>query len=264
MVSFNESLLFDKAFYRADIQASIAYAKALTCCGLLTADELFSINAGLQSIKKEWDNKTFVIQREVDIHTANERRHGELISPETAGKLHTGRSRNEQIATAMRIWLCEQLAQFKDTICDILEVSAGRAEQEIDTLMTGYTHMQRAQPIRFSHWLLSHATYLLADLQRLEGDTERVNCCPLGVGSLSGNLFALDREFLARELGFTTIHPNSMTAVGDFVVETLQWASLVVAHLSRLSEDLIIYSTAEFGFVKVADATSTNGRRARD
>ncbi|EWG42206.1 argininosuccinate lyase [Fusarium verticillioides 7600] len=133
------------------------------------------------------------------------------------------------------------------------------AKTEIDVLMPGYTHFQRAQPVRFSHWLLSHATYLMGDLQRLHGVRERTNCCPLGVGALSGNPFGIDRTFLTKDLGFSSAHPNSLAAVGDrdFVAEILQWSSLLMVHLSRLSEDLIIYSTAEFSFVRVADAYST-------
>lgn len=261
MVTFNESLPFDKVLYKADIQASIVYAKALLLHKLLTPDECSKIIYGLQSVQKEWEDGTFKIHPAVDedIHTANERRLGELIGQETGGKLHTGRSRNEQIATDLRIWLREELSELQKIMYSFLEVSAQRAEQDIDALMPGYTHLQRAQPVRFSHWVLSHATYILSDLQRLEGIIERVNTCTLGVGALSGNPFALNRDFLAKELGFSTVHPNSLAAVADrdFIVETLQWASLVMAHLSRLSEDLIIYSTAEFGFVRISDAYST-------
>ena len=261
MVIFNESLPFDKIFHKADIEASIVYARALTRRKLLSEQECAKIVEGLQIVEEEWHNATFAIRPTVDedIHTANERRLSELVGAEVAGKLHTGRSRNEQIATAMRIWLREQLAELKEIMCAILETCAARAEAEIDALMPGYTHLQRAQPVRFSHWLLSHATYLLADVQRLDGLASRVNSCPLGVGALSGNPFALDRTFLAEELGFKSVHPNSMAAVADrdFVLEALQWASLMMAHLSRLSEDLILYSTAEFGFVRIADAYST-------
>ena len=261
MVRFNESLPFDKAFYKADIQGSIAYANGIHARGLLNDDELSKIQSGLKSVEKEWESGSFVIHPAVDedIHTANERRLSELIGKTVAGKLHTGRSRNEQIATDMRIWLREELQVLHDVIKDILHVCAARAEQQIDILMPGYTHFQRAQPVRFSHWLLSHATYLLGDLQRLEGVVARTNSCPLGAGALAGNAFAVDRVMMAKELEFASVHPNSLAAVGDrdFVVETLQWASLVMVHLSRLSEDIIVYSTAEFGFMQVADAYST-------
>jgi len=261
MVIFNESLPFDKALHKADIEGSITFAKALFQLNLLSQDELNSIISGLQAVEKEWEEGTFVIKPNVDedIHTANERRLAELIGSSIAGKLHTGRSRNEQIATDMRIWVREQLAGLSIVMKEVLRTCASRAKSEIDVLMPGYTHFQRAQPIRFSHWLLSHATYIIGDLQRLEGIKERVNCCPLGVGALAGNPFGIDRNFLAKDLGFSSIHPNSLAAVADrdFVAEVLQWSSLLMVHLSRLSEDLIIYSTAEFGFVRVADAYST-------
>ena len=261
MVAFNESLPFDKVLYKADIDASIAYAKALGQRGLINADEQSELVDGLRQVADEWRNDRFVIKPglDEDIHTANERRLGELIGVGVAGKLHTGRSRNEQIATDLRLWLRERLADLHAVLRSVLATCAQRAEVEVDALMPGYTHLQRAQPVRFSHWLLSHATYLLGDLQRLDELTKRVNTCTLGVGALSGNPFALDRELMAKELGFETIHPNSLAAVADrdFVVETIQWAALLMAHLSRLSEDLILYSTAEFGFVRVADAYST-------
>ncbi|KAG5763858.1 hypothetical protein H9Q69_012864 [Fusarium xylarioides] len=261
MVIFNESLPFDKALYEADIRGSITFAKALRQLDLLTDQELGEITTGLEAVKKEWSDGNFIIHpaADEDIHTANERRLAELIGSTIAGKLHTGRSRNEQIATDLRLWVRAQLDDLSEQLRAALSVCAARAKVEIDVLMPGYTHFQRAQPIRFSHWLLSHATYLMGDLQRLHGVRERTNCCPLGVGALAGNPFGIDRTFLTNDLDFSSVHPNSLAAVGDrdFVAEILQWSSLLMVHLSRLSEDLIIYSTAEFSFVRVADAYST-------
>ncbi|KLP20825.1 hypothetical protein CEK26_004653 [Fusarium fujikuroi] len=261
MVAFNESLPFDKALHEADIRGSITFAKALRQLDLLTGDELSEITRGLEAVEKEWADGKFVIHPAVDedIHTANERRLAELIGPAIAGKLHTGRSRNEQIATDMRLWVRTQLDDLSEQLRTALAVCAARAKAEIDIIMPGYTHLQRAQPVRFSHWLLSHATYLMGDLQRLHGVRERTNCCPLGVGALAGNPFGIDRTFLTKDLGFSSVHPNSLAAVADrdFVAEILQWSSLLMVHLSRLSEDLIIYSTAEFGFIRVADEYST-------
>jgi argininosuccinate lyase len=260
MFKFNESLSFDKVLYKADIQGSISFARALQKLDILTADELSQIENGLRAVQKEWEDGTFVIdvKADEDIHTANERRLSELIG-DVAGKLHTGRSRNEQVVTDMRLWAREQLDGIAVCIKDVLKVCAHVAKANIDILMPGYTHLQRAQPVRFSHWLLSYATFLMSDLQRLEGVRERVNTSPLGVGALAGNPFGIDREFLAKDLGFTSIYPNSLAAVSDrdFVIDILQWSSLLMAHLSRLSEDLILFSTAEFGFVQVADAYST-------
>lgn len=260
MVKFNESLPFDKAFFRVDIQGSITYARGLHKLSILSADELAQIEEGLRTVEREWEEDKFVIKPAVDedIHTANERRLGELIGA-AAGKLHTGRSRNDQVATDMRLWAKAQLVELRAIVKTLLAVCAERARRDIDVVMPGYTHLQRAQPVRFSHWLLCYATFLVGDLQRLEGIQERVDACPLGSGALAGNPFGIDREFLAKDLGFASVHPNSIAAVSDrdFVAEILQWASLLMVHLSRLSEDLILYSAAEFGFVQVADAYST-------
>ncbi|KAK4223364.1 L-Aspartase-like protein [Podospora fimiseda] len=260
MFQFNESLSFDKVLYKADIQGSITYAKALHKLNILSADELNQIVTGLQQVLKEWESGEFKIdvKSDEDIHTANERRLGEIIGA-AAGKLHTGRSRNEQVGVDMRLWAGEQLEQLAAILKDVLSTTAAKAKDTLPVLMPGYTHLQRAQPVRFSHWLLSHATFLIGDLNRLKGVQERVSSCPLGVGALAGNPFGIDREFMAKDLGFVSVHPNSLCAVADrdFVVDILQWASLLMAHLSRLSEDLILFSTAEFGFVQVADAYST-------
>ncbi|KAJ4007216.1 argininosuccinate lyase [Fusarium irregulare] len=261
MVVFNESLPVDKVLYEADIQGSITFARALQQLNLLTEEELGEITTGLKAVEKEWADGKFVIHPAVDedIHTANERRLAELIGPAIAGKLHTGRSRNEQIATDMRLWARAQLDDLSEQLHAALAVCAARAKAEIDVLMPGYTHFQRAQPVRFSHWLLSHAIYLMNDLVRLGGIRERTNYCPLGVGALAGNPFGIDRAFLTKDLDFSSTHLNSLAAVADrdFVAEILQWSSLLMVHLSRLSEDLIIYSTAEFGFIRVADSYST-------
>lgn len=260
MFQFNESLSFDRVLYKADIHGSITYAKALHKLNILSDEELGEIVNGLQQVEKEWAEGKFVIdvKSDEDIHTANERRLGEIIG-KAAGKLHTGRSRNEQVGVDMRLWAGEQLDQLAAILKDVLATTAAQAKEYLPVLMPGYTHLQRAQPVRFSHWLLSHATFLIGDLNRLKGVQERTSACPLGVGALAGNPFGIDREFMAKDLGFASVHPNSLACVADrdFVVDILQWASLLMAHLSRLSEDLILFSTAEFGFVQVADAYST-------
>ncbi|EIN07474.1 argininosuccinate lyase [Punctularia strigosozonata HHB-11173 SS5] len=259
MHEFNQSLKYDKRMYAADINGSIAYAKALAKVGILTEDENEKIADGLRAVGKEWENGTFQIQADdEDIHTANERRLSELIGP-LGGKLHTGRSRNDQVATDMRLWLLEQIESIERGLKDFLRVLVERADKEKDYLLPGYTHLQRGQPIRWSHLLLSHAFSFKADLQRLQQLTPRVSVLPLGSGGLAGNPFAVDREFLREELGFDSVAENSMYGVGDrdFIVEFMMWASLTMTHVSRLAEDLIIYSTAEFGFVTLSDAYST-------
>jgi argininosuccinate lyase len=198
-------------------------------------------------------------KRIIDIHTANERRLGEIIGTNVAGKLHTGRSRNDQVATDMRLWLRDELDLIEEYLIDLLKVIAQRAEQDIDYIMPSYTHLQRAQPVRWSHWLLSYATAFQSDLERLRFTKKNVNKLPLGCGAVAGNAFGIDRVQLAKELGFDGLIMNSMSAVGDrdFVVEVLQCASSVASHLSRWSEDLIIYSSSEFGYIRLADAYTT-------
>ncbi|KAF2770150.1 argininosuccinate lyase [Teratosphaeria nubilosa] len=261
MTQYNESIYFDRAFYSQDIRGSIAYARANTRTGILTQAEFDKIEAGFKQILSEWEQGTFKIVPGVDedIHTANERRLGEVIGKEVAGKLHTGRSRNDQVATDMRLWLRDQLAQLEAFLVDFLKVIAARAEKEIEAVMPGYTHLQRAQPIRWSHWMLMYGSFFTSDLQRLRELKARVNRSPLGCGALAGNPFGVDRDAIAQELGFEGLIMNSLAGVGDrdFVVETLQWGSMLMMHMSRWAEDLIIYSSAEFGFVKLADAYST-------
>ena len=228
--------------------------------GILTPQEFAEIERGFQQIAEEWRTDSFVAkENDEDIHTANERRLGEIIGKEIGGKLHTGRSRNEQVATDMRLWLRDELRVLDSQLCDLIKVSVARAEKEIDYLMPGYTHLQKAQPVRWSHWMLSHATAFASELQRLREVIRRVNRSPLGCGALAGNPFQIDRQAMAKELGFDDLLYNSMNTVGDrdFAMETMQWGSSFMLKISRWAEDLIIYSSLEFGFVRLSDAYST-------
>ncbi|WPK23185.1 hypothetical protein PUMCH_000413 [Australozyma saopauloensis] len=257
---YNASLPYDKIMFDADLTGTKVYTQGLNKLQLITDDELAKIHEGLEEIRKEWQNGTFVEKPgDEDIHTANERRLGEIIGKHIAGKVHTGRSRNDQVATDMRIFVRETLTKLLDFLATFIGSIIKRAESEIDVLMPGYTHLQRAQPIRWAHWLSSYATYFTEDYKRLQQILERVNQSPLGAGALAGHPYGIDREFLAAGLGFNDVIGNSLTAVSDrdFVVETLFWSSLFMNHISRFSEDLIIYSTAEFGFIQLADAYST-------
>ncbi|ORX99646.1 argininosuccinate lyase [Basidiobolus meristosporus CBS 931.73] len=259
MEKFNASIHFDKLMYAADIQGSQAYAKALALTGIITQEESEQLVQGLAQVRKEWEDGTFAIQAgDEDIHTANERRLGEIVGS-VAGKLHTGRSRNDQVATDMRLWLREEARALLQHLKELIQVAVERAVSDIDVVMPGYTHLQRAQPIRWSHWIMSYAWGWHADAQRLEQLIERINLLPLGSGALAGNPFNVDREFLAKELGFAGVIPNSLYGVSDrdFVAEFLFWASMTMIHISRFAEDLIIYSSGEFGFVTLADAYST-------
>ncbi|KZT60470.1 argininosuccinate lyase [Calocera cornea HHB12733] len=259
MHEFNQSLKYDKRMYAVDIKGSIAYAKANCQKGILTKDEEAKMVAGLNAVLKEWEEGKFVIEADdEDIHTANERRLSELIGP-LGGKLHTGRSRNDQVATDMRMWLLDEVQNIEEALKDFLRVLTERADKEVSVLMPGYTHLQRGQPIRWSHFLCYHAFSFASDLDRLRQLIPRISVLPLGSGALAGNPFSIDREFLRSELGFASIAENSMWGVADrdFIVEFMMWASLCMTHMSRFAEDLIIYSTAEFGFVTLSDAYST-------
>ncbi|QLG72105.1 hypothetical protein HG535_0C04590 [Zygotorulaspora mrakii] len=258
---YNASLPYDYKMYKADLEGTRVYTAGLQKLGLLTEDELSKIHQGLEEIKQEWDEDKFVRHADdEDIHTANERRLGELIGRNIAGKVHTGRSRNDQCVTDLRIY-CRDIVNDKllPFMKDLINVMILRAEKEIDILMPGYTHLQRAQPIRWSHWLSSYATYFTQDLQRLRQIVERLNQSPLGAGALAGHPYGINREYLAKELGFAGVIGNSLVAVSDrdFIVELMSWSTLFMNHISRFAEDMIIYSTAEFGFIKLSDAYST-------
>ncbi|KAF8744773.1 argininosuccinate lyase, partial [Rhizoctonia solani] len=259
MWEFNQSLKYDKRMRGADIQGSIAYTKALRLQGVYTEEEEAIMIKGLQAVDQEWESGKFEIKpTDEDIHTANERRLSEIVGP-VGGKLHTGRSRNDQCATDLRLWLLAEIKDVESALKGLIRVMVERADSEKDILMPGYTHLQRGQPIRWSHLLLSHAFSFISDLQRLRELVPRVSVLPLGSGALAGNPFGVDREFLAKELGFQSIAENSLWGVSDrdYIVEFMMWASLTMTHASRMAEDLIIYSTAEFGFIQLSDAYST-------
>ncbi|XP_061818928.1 argininosuccinate lyase [Nerophis lumbriciformis] len=259
MERFNASIAYDQRMWDADVRGSQAYVKALEKAKLVTTDEKTQILQGLDQISEEWTKGVFVIKADdEDIHTANERRLKELIGA-AAGKLHTGRSRNDQVVTDMRLWLRDAIATLTDSALQLISTMVERAAAEMDVLFPGYTHMQRAQPIRWSHWILSHAVAVRRDVERLQEIKRRVNVLPLGSGAIAGTPFDIDRELLRRELAFDDISLNSMdaTAQRDFVVEFLFWASLCLTHLSKMAEDLLLYSTKEFSFVTLSDAYST-------
>ena len=259
MEQFQASISFDRRLWQADLRGSQAYARALSRAGILTAAEADQLVDGLKQVAAEWAAGAFVIRPgDEDIHTANERRLTELVGV-AGGKLHTGRSRNDQIATDIRLWLRDEIATLDGYLRHLISVTVERAADEIDLLMPGYTHLQPAQPVRWSHWLLAHAWAWQRDAARLADLAVRVNQMPLGNGALAGNPFPIDRAALAADLGFAGVTPNSLDGVSDrdFIAEFLFWAGLTMVHLSRLSEDLVIYSSHEFGFVTLADAYST-------
>eukprot|EP00163_Fabomonas_tropica_P001636 TRINITY_DN11207_c0_g1_i1.p1 TRINITY_DN11207_c0_g1~~TRINITY_DN11207_c0_g1_i1.p1 ORF type:complete len:478 (-),score=131.17 TRINITY_DN11207_c0_g1_i1:70-1503(-) len=262
MERFNASIGYDKTMWQADIRGSQTYARGLAKCGIISVDESEQLIAGLDRVATEWADGSFkIVSSDEDIHTANERRLTELIGPEVAGKLHTGRSRNDQVATDVRLWLSGQVQTVKGYMRQLIASAVKRADEHMDLIMPGYTHLQPAQPIRFSHWVLSHAWAWHRDYQRLDDLNRRVRQLPLGSGALAGNPFGVDRHFLAEDLGFgaANVTMNSLDSVSDrdFIIEFLFFASLCGIHLSRWAEDLIIYSSKEFGYVSIADAYST-------
>ncbi len=259
MERFNRSFDFDWRLYGADIQGSVAYAKALARAGIITAEERDLLIEGLSRVRAEFECGTFQpAPGDEDIHTGVERRLQELIGP-VAGKLHTGRSRNDQVVTDIRLYLMEHLDRLDGLLTDLQEAIVEQAEAHLDLLMPGYTHLQRAQPVRFSHWLLSTFWMFQRDWERLRDARHRMAVCPLGSGALAGHSLGIDREFLARELGFRAISENSIDGVSDrdFILEVLSGGAILGIHLSRLAEDLILYASAEFGFVELSEAYST-------
>ncbi len=256
---FNASLGFDYRLYQYDIQGSIAHAKMLAECDIISEAEKDKIVAGLQEILVEIEAGEFEFKQELeDIHMNIEHNLTEKIGS-VGGKLHTARSRNDQVALDVRLYVKDQIEQLTDLITQLEAVLLELAEENIDFIMPGYTHLQRAQPIRLSHHLLAYQQKLSRDKERLKDCYQRVDVLPLGSGALAGTKFNIDREFVAEELGFSQVSYNSLDGVSDrdFVIEFLAAASTIMMHLSRLSEELILWATKEFDFIEIADAFCT-------
>ena len=259
MRHFSDSFAFDRRLYAADIKGSMAYARALAAAGLISVGERDSVVAGLDQVQKEFDAGTFESKPDdEDIHTAVERRLMELIGA-PAGKLHMGRSRNDQVSTDLRLYLLDEAGDLGHVLAELQQATVDQAEARVSVIMPGYTHMQQAQPLLFSHWVMSFFWKLQRDRERLGELMRRTSVMPLGAGALAGNPFDIARQVLAAELGFAAITENSLDAVSDrdFVVEFLAWAALLQVHLSGMAEDLIVWSSHEFGFVQLDEAYST-------
>jgi argininosuccinate lyase len=259
MWELNASIGFDIRLAEQDLRGSLAWAAAIRAAGVLTDEEHAQISDGLQSILAEFQSGKFSVKpSDEDIHTAVERRLGEIIGP-LAGKLHTGRSRNDQVATDFRLWLLDHLVYLDTALSDLQSVLLSRAEADMDLIMPGYTHLQRAQPILLSHWWLSHFWPLDRDRERLAALKTRVAVLPLGCGALAGVPFDVDRVALAESLGFVAPAPNSLDAVSDrdFAAEFLFVTALIGTHLSKLAENIVLFTCSEFGFFELDDAYST-------
>lgn len=264
VAQFTESISFDRRLWRQDIAGSLAHATMLREVGLLTRPELRAIINGLEVIAKEIRAGKFQWRAELeDVHMNIE---AALTRRTPAGaKLHTGRSRNDQVALDMRLWLREQIVGLQEELRGLQRALIGLGERESEVVIPGYTHMQRAQPVYLAHHLLAYVEMLERDYQRQAECLARVNVCPLGSGALAGSTLPLDRELVAELLGFVDdqgrpqVTQNSMDAVSDrdFAVEFCASAALLAVHLSRLAEDLVLWSSSEFNFIRIADAYTT-------
>jgi argininosuccinate lyase len=257
--AFTASLPFDRRLYRHDIRGSIAHARMLAQVGLLRRAEAAKITAGLRTIEREIESGRFRFElADEDIHLAVERRLTELAGA-PGQKLHTARSRNDQVALDLRLYLRDELGEIIALIGRLRRVLAEIAERHLETLMPGYTHLQRAQPITLAHHLAAYIEMLARDRERFSQAMERASVMPLGAGALAGTTLPIDRKAVARELGFKRISENSLDAVSDrdFVVDFLSAAALTAVHLSRMAEEIILWSSAEFGFVILPDEFST-------
>jgi argininosuccinate lyase len=257
---YSESVSFDWRLYRHDIAGSIAHTAALARARIITTDERQQIEDELRLIEKEIESGTFKWDRSLeDVHMNIEAALTKRIG--TAGaKLHTARSRNDQIALDLRLYVKAEIAEVSDRLRRLQTALLDVAERYVDVVMPGYTHLQRAQPITFSHYLLGQVEAFWRDADRLRDCLARTDVLPLGSGALAGSTIVLDRERIARDLGFSSVSKNSVDAVGDrdFACEFLFCLAMIGLHLSRLSEDLIIWSTTEFGFLEFSDSFSTH------
>src|SRR5262245_47069672 len=257
--AFTVSVDVDRRLYAYDIQGSIAHCKTLEKARVLTATETRTIVKGLEAVKAELDRKRFrFTPQDEDIHMAIERRLTELIGP-VGGKLHTGRSRNDQVALDIRLYLRDHLSRLLEQLGELQLVLVAKAKANRTVVMPGYTHLQRAQPVLFAHHLLAYVDMLERDKGRLSDARNRLNVMPLGSGALAGTNYPLDRRYTASLLDFPAVTTNSLDAVSDrdFMIETAADLSIVMMHLSRLSEELIVWASQEFQFVDLPDAFCT-------
>ncbi|MBI2831125.1 MAG: argininosuccinate lyase [Chloroflexi bacterium] len=259
VAQYTASVPYDARLYRQDIAGSIAHARMLARQGIVTAKEAKEIVAGLESIRQEIELGKFRFKPELeDIHMNIEARLMELAG-DAGGKLHTARSRNDQVALDMRLYVKDTIAETVAGIKELQKEIIGLAEANKTAVMPGYTHLQQAQPVLFAHHLLAYFEMLQRDTGRFADCLRRTDVMPLGSGAVAGVAYNIDRESVARELGFSEVSRNSMDAVSDrdFVVEYQAAASLCMMHLSRLAEELVLWSTAEFGFIEIDEAYAT-------
>ncbi|MFE5324090.1 argininosuccinate lyase [Paenibacillus sp. NPDC056579] len=256
---YTASILFDKELAEEDIQGSLAHVTMLGKCGILPQEDVEKIKDGLlkvQGIIRRGEME-FSVSDE-DIHMNIEKALIDEVGP-VGGKLHTGRSRNDQVATDMHLYLRKRVVEFVGLLNKLQEALIEQAKNNLDTIVPGYTHLQRAQPILFAHHLMAYVSMFQRDIERLQDSYKRINVLPLGAGALAGTTFPIDRHFVAQQLGFDGVYENSLDAVSDrdFIIEFLSNASMIMMHLSRLSEEFILWSSTEFRFIELDDAFCT-------
>ena len=259
MEEINASVAYDKRLAPQDIRGSLAHAEMLSYAGILSAEDVAAIKAGLGEIEAEIEQGSFDWQPALeDVHMNIEARLRDKIG-DAAGRLHTARSRNDQVATDFRLFLRETLEAFDAKLAELQLSLARKAEAHACTIMPGFTHLQPAQPVTFGHHLLAYVEMFSRDRGRFQDARRRLNECPLGAAALAGTSFPIDRHMTAAALGFDRPTANSLDSVSDrdFVLETLSAASITAVHLSRLAEELVIWSTPQFGFIRLSDAFST-------
>ncbi len=256
--AFNECLSFDKKLYAQDIQGSLAHATMLGECSIITKEESKTICDGLLSILSDIESGTLAVEGYEDIHSFVETNLVKRIG-ETGKKLHTARSRNDQVATDFRLYIMNSVDRVKAALCRMVEVLLDKAKGALGYIMPGYTHLRKAQPINCAQYFNAYSEMFLRDLERLDDCRKRTAVMPLGSGALAGTSYPIDREITRKKLGFASVSQNSLDAVSDrdFVAEYLFDLSLIAAHLSRLCEDTILYTATEFGFWEMPDAYST-------
>jgi argininosuccinate lyase len=256
---FNASITFDKRMYAEDIKGSIAHSKMLSKQEIISQDDQLKIEKGLNQIKLEIENGEFIFKIEdEDIHMSIEKRLTEIIGS-TAGKLHTARSRNDQVALDVRMYVRHQSLEIKELLINMENVLYTLSKKYKNTIIPGYTHLQRAQPILLAHHLLAYFQMFKRDISRIDDFLERSDEMPLGAGALAGTTFDLDRHYVAGQLGFSAPTVNSLDSVSDrdFIIELASIISIISMHLSRFSEEIIIWCTSEFSFIKLDDAFAT-------
>ncbi len=257
--SFNSSISFDINLLNEDLDGSIAHAEMLGNCGVIGNGDADKLIEGLEQIRTEAENGIFQVNlNDEDVHYAVERRLIELMGP-VGKKLHTGRSRNDQVGTDIRLWLRRRIDEIDSLLNRFQRALFIHSDQHLYTLIPGYTHLQRAQPLSLAHHLLAYVEMIERDRERLSDVRKRVNICPLGAAALAGTPIPIDRQKTSQALGFSKIYSNSLDAVSDrdFAIEFSAAASLIMAHLSRLSDEIILWASQEFGFIQLTDRCAT-------